>query len=184
MIDIDAGAANAPSDRINATVGLTVALLAAFMAVCKVKDDNIVQAMQQAQADRIDLWGFYQARNLRQTIAETAVVQLEAVGQADGAAAQRFRDLAEDMDRKKQPLKLRAEDAERRYAALAQRDDQFDLSDGLLAVALAMLAVTALTRQWALYAASMVPGVLGLSLGLAGLMGWDWRPELLLKLLT
>jgi hypothetical protein len=36
---------------LNTCVAITVALLATFMGVCKVKDDNIVQAMQQAQAD-------------------------------------------------------------------------------------------------------------------------------------
>ena len=35
-----------------------MALLATFMGVCKVKDDNIVQAMQQAQTDRIDHWSY------------------------------------------------------------------------------------------------------------------------------
>ena len=30
------------------------ARLATFMSICKVKDDNIVQAMQQAQADKLD----------------------------------------------------------------------------------------------------------------------------------
>ena len=50
-------------------VAITVALLATFMGICKVKDDNIVQAMQQAQADKIDHWSFYQARNIRQEIA-------------------------------------------------------------------------------------------------------------------
>jgi len=39
-------------------VAVTVALLATFLGICKVKDDNIVQAMQQAQADRIDHWAF------------------------------------------------------------------------------------------------------------------------------
>ncbi|MGC4062288.1 MAG: DUF4337 family protein [Aquabacterium sp.] len=38
--------------RLNAAVAITVAVLATFMGICKVKDDNIVQAMQQAQADR------------------------------------------------------------------------------------------------------------------------------------
>ena len=33
--------------RLNAAVAVTVALLATFMGICKVKDDNIVQAMQQ-----------------------------------------------------------------------------------------------------------------------------------------
>ncbi len=40
--------------RLNTIVAITVALLATFMGIGKVKDDNIVQAMQQAQADKID----------------------------------------------------------------------------------------------------------------------------------
>ena len=31
--------------RLNAAVAVTVAVLATFMGICKVKDDNIVQAM-------------------------------------------------------------------------------------------------------------------------------------------
>ena len=45
--------------RLNSQVAITVALLATFLGVCKVKDDNIVQAMQQAQADKLDHWNFY-----------------------------------------------------------------------------------------------------------------------------
>src|SRR5256714_8697362 len=62
--------------HLSTRVAATVALLATFLGVCKVKDDNIVQAMQQAQADRLDHWNFYQARNIRQDVAEAAVVQL------------------------------------------------------------------------------------------------------------
>ena len=42
------------ADRLSTLVAITVALLATFMGICKVKDDNIVQAMQQAQADKLD----------------------------------------------------------------------------------------------------------------------------------
>jgi len=63
-------------NRLDRKVALTVALLASFMGVCKVKDDNIVQGMQQAQADKIDHWAFYQARNLRQEQAHTTLLQL------------------------------------------------------------------------------------------------------------
>jgi hypothetical protein len=41
----DAAASRA---RLNTWVAISVALLATFMGICKVKDDNIVQAMQQA----------------------------------------------------------------------------------------------------------------------------------------
>ena len=62
--------------RLNAAVAITVALLATFMGICKIKDDNICQAMQQAQADKIDHWSYYQARNVRQEIAEATATQL------------------------------------------------------------------------------------------------------------
>jgi Domain of unknown function (DUF4337) len=67
------------SKYLNAAVAITVALLATFMGICKVKDDNIVQAMQQAQADKLDHWGYYQARNIRQEIAEATITQLWAL---------------------------------------------------------------------------------------------------------
>ena len=62
--------------RLTTHVAITVALLATFLGVCKVKDDNIVQGMQQAQADRIDNWSFYQARNIRQDVAQSTVATL------------------------------------------------------------------------------------------------------------
>src|SRR5438477_8405592 len=71
--------------RLNSRVAITVALLATFLGVCKVKDDNIVQAMQQAQADRLDHWNFYQARHIREEVAASAATQLKLA--AAGAAA-------------------------------------------------------------------------------------------------
>ena len=43
-------------DRLNTWVAVFVALFATFMAVTKVKDDNIVQAMLQAKSDAVDTW--------------------------------------------------------------------------------------------------------------------------------
>src|SRR5438046_10468598 len=71
--------------RLSTRVAITVALLATFLGVSKVKDDNIVQAMQQAQADKLDHWNFYQARNIRQEVAAASVAQLKLA--AAGAPA-------------------------------------------------------------------------------------------------
>src|SRR3954468_12243926 len=70
---------------LNSAVAVAIALLATFTGICKVKDDNIVQAMQQAQADKIDHWAFYQARNVRQDVAQSEVTTLTV--QRRGAAA-------------------------------------------------------------------------------------------------
>src|SRR6266704_3300254 len=74
--------------RLSTLVAITVALLATFLGICKVKDDNIVQAMQQAQADRLDHWNFYQARNIRQEVAAATVAQLKLAAAAAPAAQQ------------------------------------------------------------------------------------------------
>jgi hypothetical protein len=178
--------------RLGTWVAITVALLATFLGVCKVKDDNIVQAMQQAQADKIDHWGYYQARNLRQQLAEASATQVElaAVGapaasrSAYDAAAARYRALEADQLKKKDEVKAQAEEDQRAYDRLNYRDDQFDLSDALLAIAIAMLAVTALTGLWALYWAALIPTGFGILMGLAGLVAWPIHPDALMRLLS
>ncbi|MCE9547322.1 MAG: DUF4337 domain-containing protein, partial [Planctomycetia bacterium] len=105
--------------HLGSRVAITVALLATFLAICKVKDDNIVQTMQQAQADKLDNWSFYQARNIRQEIAEASVVQLTLeAGHAPAAEQAKYHEaiatyarLAEDQKKKKEQLKQKAEDA-------------------------------------------------------------------------
>ena len=179
--------------RLNACVAISVALLATFMAICKVKDDNIVQAMQQAQADKIDLWGYYQARNIRQEVMEATVLQLEAqrigapqaqVEKIDVLIAQE-KAAAKEQDTKKAELKRQAEAADQRYNDLNYHDDQFDLSDALLAIAIAMLAVTALTDLWWMYWLALVPSVFGVIMGLAGLINSTAvHPDALIKLLS
>jgi hypothetical protein len=192
LVDAAAAAAEKRGARLNAFVAVTVAVLATFMGVCKVKDDNIVQAMQQAQADKIDHWAFYQARNLRQEIAEATLTQLELARPAAGApraaeyeaAIARYQALAQDQARKKEELRLQAEQDQKTYDALNFRDDQFDLSDALIAIAIAMLAVTALTRLWPLFWAALAPTCFGLLMGVAGLVGLPIHPDVLIRLLS
>jgi hypothetical protein len=183
---------NAQHARLNSWVAITVALLATFMGICKVKDDNIVQAMQQAQADKIDHWNFYQARNIRQEVAQAALTQLVLAQQAappamrvrTDSAIQRYQALVKDQATKKDSLRLQAEGDQRTYDAMNYRDDQFDLSDTLLALAISLLALTSLTRKRWLYWVAMVPTALGVLMGLAGLLGWSLHPDMLARLLS
>jgi hypothetical protein len=178
--------------RLNAAVAITVAVLATFMGICKVKDDNIVQAMQQAQADKLDHWGYYQARNIRQQMAEATATQLELARLSAPASAQaayaesiaRYQALALDQSRKKDEVRAQAEQDQKTYDALNFHDDQFDLSDAALAIAIAMLAVTALTGLWPLFWAAMVPIGYGLLMGVSGLAGLGLHPDSLIKLLS
>lgn len=177
---------------LNRRVAVTVALLATFMGVCKIKDDNIVQAMQQAQADKIDHWSYYQARNVREEIAGSMATQLKlaALGrptQEQGAYAEaigKYEKLAADQKTKKEQVRSQAEQDQKTYDASNYRDDQFDLSDVLLAIAISLLAITTLTGQRWLYWASLVPTSIGVFFGVAGLAGLPFHPAWIMGLLS
>ena len=177
---------------LNQCVAITVALLATFMGICKVKDDNIVQAMQQAQANKLDHWNFYQARNIREEVAKGTLMQLRLAAPSQPASEQQkyqqaitqYEQLAADQAKKKDELKAQAEQDQKDYDAANFRDDQFDLADALLAIAISLLAVTALTQFWWLYFVSLAPTGFGVLMGLSGLAGWAIHPAALIRLLS
>jgi hypothetical protein len=186
----DKGAASRAS--LNTWVAISVALLATFMGICKVKDDNIVQAMQQAQADKIDSYAWYQARNIREEVANSTVAQLKAMQAAAPPQTQSafqdqiktFQALAQDQEEKKKVQQADAAQADQTYNQLNFHDDQFDLSDALLALAISLLAVTALTQKRWLFMVAMVPTFFGLLMGVAGLLSWHIHPNALTRLLS
>jgi len=182
--------------QLNNYVAITVVLFVTFMGVCKVKSDNVVQAMQKAQADRIDTWGFYQARNVRAEIAKSTIVQLKLQSQAVPQAQQfklradydkeiaTYTAIASKQDQEKDKLQQQAQETEKLYDQLNVHDDQFDLSEAAFALAIALLAMTSLTQKGWLYGAAMVPAAFGLFMGLAGLLNWDYHPDAVTKLLS
>lgn len=185
-------AAKKPKAHLNTMVAISVALLATFMGICKVKDDNIVQAMQQAQADKIDNYSWYQARNVREEVANATVAELTAQAaaappQAKAAYQEQiktYQALAKEQGDKKKIQQADADKADQTYNELNFHDDQFDLSDAMLALAISLLAVTALTQKRWLFVLAMFPTVFGVVMGLAGLLGWHIHPNLLTKLLS
>lgn len=180
-------------NQLNNYVAVTVVLFVTFMGLCQVKSGNVVQAMQKAQADRIDTWAFYQARNVRAEIAKSTVAQLKLQALATqqpkaiaeyGKEIVKFEAIAAKQEKEKDKLQQQALDTEKLYEQLNVHDDQFDLSEAAFALAIALLAMTSLTQKGWLYGAAMVPAAFGLFMGLAGLLNWDYHPEALTKYLS
>ncbi len=178
--------------QLNTYVAVMVALIATFIGVCKVKDDNIVQAMQQAQANRIDDWALYQARNIRSEIAKANVVQLQLQENSQSAPRRTvyekqivtYKDLANREDKKKVEQKAAAENDQKTYDQLNFHDDQFDLSDAALSLAISLLAITSLSQKRWLFALALLPTGFGVVMGLAGLLSWNVHPDALIKPLS
>jgi len=179
-------------DRLTNLVAISVAVLAAFMAVTKIKDDNIVQAMLQAKSDAVDTWSEYESKRIKHhllelgrdqnmALHETAAKQTSATldGQLKHYESEIARYQKEEVE-----LQKKARGYEAQYDALNYRDDQFDLSDAALSTSIAMLAVTALTKKKWLLMFSLVIGVFGVVMGTAGLTGLRIHPGWLTRMLS
>jgi hypothetical protein len=185
----------ARESRLNAAVAAFVAISATFMALCSVKDGNIVQAMQQAQASSVDAWAYYQAKGTKENLAIAAREQVELLRDVTPNPTPEMRAIfdkriaeqdeqAKKYEHEKAEIKQQAEGYQKQYDALNVRDDQFDMSEALLSVGIALFGVTALTRKrWLLVVAIGFAGF-GSMLGFAGFLGWNLHPEWLARLLS
>jgi hypothetical protein len=177
--------AEAKDKRINRLVALTVVVLSVATGLGSIKDGNIVQAMEQAQANSLDRWNEYQAARTKLHIVETARAQLAAVAPSAGAE----KTVAEfDADTAKYKaespmLAQEAKDFSARYDALNVHDDQFDAAEASLTTAISIAAVAALTESWLPLIASWVIGAFGLFMTLCGFAGWPFHPDVLSTLL-
>jgi len=185
-------AAKASDSRLNSLVAISVALIATFMAITKVKDDNIVQAMLQAKSNAVDTWGEYQAKRIKQHLMElgrdqTQVLRLGANPQAAAQLETQSQHYDAELARyqgDEDELQQKARAFEAQYDSLNYKDDQFDLSDAALSVCLAMLAVTALTGERWLLLVSWLIATGGIAMGIAGLIGLRLHPDWLTRLLS
>jgi Domain of unknown function (DUF4337) len=180
---------------LNTTVAMLVAISATFVALCNVKDGNIVQAMAQAQANSVDAWSYYQAKSTKQNIAEGMVDQLttqrdvtpgllpDSRSTLDRRIAE-YAAKAKQYDVEKQQIKKTAEDYQRDYDRLNFRDDQFDMAEATLSLSIALLGITALTQKRWLLAVAVVFAAFGVALGVSGFMGYNIHPSFIAKLLS
>jgi DNA-directed RNA polymerase beta subunit len=185
----------ARESRLNTIVAACVALVATFMALCNTKDGNIVQAMAQAQAQAVDQWSYYQAKGVKQNLAESTMEQMQlqrdTTPNINPEARKQFDDKIADhasqvkkYDDEKKAIKKQAEDLEAQYNELNNHDDQFDMAEALLSVAIALFGVTALTqKRWLLGVAGVFAAV-GVVMGVAGFARLGIHPDWLARFLS
>lgn len=185
---------HAADSRFNGHIALFVAVVATFMALCNVKDGNVVQAMQQSQAKAVDQWAFYQSRSSKQHMAENSADLLRAMLEAgtgmkpEARARIEARIAAQEASAKKEEkekarVKAEAEQAARDYDALNIHDDQFDLAEACLSVGVALAGVTALTKKRWLFKVAMIFAGIGFIHGLAGFLHWNLHWDFMARIL-
>lgn len=175
---------HARESKINAKVAVWVALTATFMAICNVKDGNIVQAMSQAQAHSIDAWSYFQAKSTKEAILENSVELLKTQkGVGSEELIKKDEQQIARYEKEKAVIKKQAEGFQQEYEDINVFDDQFDMTEAFLSIAIAMFGITALTqRRWLLYFAASV-SLLGIILGITAFLKISLHSDLISKIL-
>jgi hypothetical protein len=181
--------------NLNTLVAISAAITATFIAGCNVKDGNIVQAMQQAQAGAVDEWATYQAKGTKLNIAESALESLRLQQKLTPPTSPEARALVEKTiaedeakirhyEEEKAQTKATAEGFGKEYDRLNVHDDQFDLAEAATSIALALFAITALAQKRSLLIVALVFAGFGFLMGFAGLFGLGLHPDALARALS
>jgi hypothetical protein len=183
----------ASDSRLNSIIAALVAIAATFMALCNVKDGNIVQGMAQAQANAVDQWSYFQAKGMKQNLAEATLDQLQLqramltdpkfAPMLDAKIAV-YQKQVKKYEKEKADIRANAEGQQKEYDRLNVHDDQFDMSDACLSVAIALFGVTALTKKRWLLILAVLFMFFGVLFGLAGFFAWGLHPDFFAKFLS
>lgn len=151
--------------KLNARIAVLVAIVATFMALCNVKDGNIVQTMDQAQAHSIDAWSYFQAKSTKQSIAENTLQLLKLQNSLNDSLIRNYEAQVARYDKEKAEIKSEAEGYQKTYDDLNLFDDQFDMTEALLTISIALFGITSLTQKRWLFYFAFALSLLGLILG-------------------
>src|SRR5271155_3132710 len=135
-MEIEGKSENAHLNRLVAT---TVLIISVFLAIEKVKDDNLVDDMTFTKADAVDVWDQYQAERIKLHDDENTSGLFAIVPGADQKTVAREQDrLAKQVTKytnESAQLFVKARGQDVRYGELEFHHDQFVLSDALLSIA-------------------------------------------------
>ena len=180
------------TEKFRSGAALMIALLAAVLAIGGLGGGNATDDMIDNNIRASDTWAFFQAKNMRQTLYEVAVDELEAQiaaagGTATPAQAERLADYRATIARYesepdpaapndptrgegKRELRAQAEAFEAARDRAAEQDGNFDMAEVLLQLALVLGSVAILAVNRPILILSGLLGLAGAALTLNGFL--------------
>jgi hypothetical protein len=180
------------ADRFRNRAALLIAFLAAILAIGGLGGGNATDDLIGYNIRASDTWAFFQAKNVRQTQYKLAAEELEAALAAPGVTPERrtqmqarLADYRATVDRYesepdakapndplkgegKRELRARAESFEEARERAAAQDNNFDLAEVALQLALVLGSVAILAVNRMILILSLVLGAIGAALTLNG----------------
>jgi hypothetical protein len=144
-------------------VALSTAILAALAAIAGLLSGKHANEAMMSQIQASDQWSYYQAKGIKASVLEAKTTLAEAATEKDKAkAAQYLEQQAE--------IKLEAEHKEAEATSNFQKHEAFARSVTMFQIAIAVAAISALTKKRRYWFVSLVFGLVGALFFVNGLM--------------
>ena len=177
-------AEHASEERFNRGAAMLIAFMAAVLAVGGLGGGNATDDMIISNIRASDTWAFYQAKNVRQTMYEIEVAELESRAPADAARIADYKATIARYDDEPDPaapddplrgegkkqLMAQAQAFEAARDVAAAKDDNFDFAEVALQLALVLGSVAILAGNRAVLILSGLVGAIGALLTLNGFL--------------
>jgi hypothetical protein len=155
--------------RVERTIGLTMAIIAAFLAMVTLMGHRLHTEEVVSQTKGADGWAFYQAKNGRYHLYATDAQLAQLIGEKGARVAEDWTKKAEDERHESEEIRKENEQRDQETNALARRAGFFDVSEICLEVAIVLCTVSLLTGMMMFWKSSFVAAALGLAVAGLGL---------------
>jgi hypothetical protein len=159
--------AHAATEKWILGVALTAAFLAVFAAITALMAEHHANEAMLEQIRASDNWNYYQAKGIKASLLGTKTDLLTALGKTvDAADAEKLA----KYQKEQAAIKEEAEEQQHASQAHLRRHTALSRSVTLFQVGIAVGAIAVLTKRKSFWAASVVFGIIGVVLLLAGLV--------------
>jgi hypothetical protein len=149
-------------------VAVSTAIIAAIAAVASLMAGSHVNEAMIAQMKSSDQWAFYQAKSIKGHVMQQNGDLLAELGKAEAAAAAKKK--GEKYDGEKEDIKKEAEHFSEESEHHLHIHERFAGAVTLCQIAIALAAISALTKRKAFWFVSLCFGLVGAGFMVAGLL--------------
>jgi hypothetical protein len=160
--------------RLLRWISLTTALLAALAAIGSLRAGATVNEAlllktesTRLQAQASDQWAYYQAKGIKSAVSQGAITAWQAAGKQPPAAltaqAARYTQEQGEIQRVARDFERQRDEQSREADRLLEQHHHYALAVALFQIAIALGAISALTRIRLVWVASLVAGAAGIA---------------------
>ena len=148
-------------DSFISSVAVSTALIAAFAAICSLLAGDHANEAMISQLKSSDQWAFFQARSIKSQVIGTKIGVFQAMGKEplpkDLQEQEKYRGEQEKIKKEAETAGEESEDHLARHKLLAR-------GVTMLQIAIAIGAISALTRRRSIWVVSLIFGLIGVSI--------------------